>query len=310
MFDHSRLLLNLTPSSALKLDDAWRRWTELARVLLDACEQPAFVLDPDGYVVAANDALTHLVGDVVDGGTVRGGGMVDADTTARGTSTPGRMVHGTLTARDGSTFAARLVFRPVGSMNGLLQFVRVDWARRAADVVPVPATDRWYFVRTTPGRAGEIESASDPSGKLVQAPAGARCHEFVYGRPERCPGCPFIGETASTKSKTFTLVDGPNRDVIHASSTRLDDATIIVLARTLSGEDIGNLIEARIESLASERGLSPRESEVLRLAAIGRSRVEIAEVLGLSPRTVKHHFANLLAKLGADSQSDLIRVLM
>ena len=44
--------------------------------------------------------------------------------------------------------------------------------------------------------------------------------------------------------------------------------------------------------------LSPREREVLRLAADGRTNEEIAEVLTLSVRTIERHLSNVYAKLG------------
>jgi DNA-binding NarL/FixJ family response regulator len=44
--------------------------------------------------------------------------------------------------------------------------------------------------------------------------------------------------------------------------------------------------------------LSARELEVLRLVARGMENAEIAEELGISPRTAKNHVSNILAKLG------------
>jgi DNA-binding CsgD family transcriptional regulator len=45
-------------------------------------------------------------------------------------------------------------------------------------------------------------------------------------------------------------------------------------------------------------GLTPREVELLQLAAEGRSGPRIAEELSVSPTTVKTHFENIYAKLG------------
>jgi DNA-binding CsgD family transcriptional regulator len=53
-------------------------------------------------------------------------------------------------------------------------------------------------------------------------------------------------------------------------------------------------------------GLSPRELEVLRLVAAGRSNREIAELLYLSVRTVERHITNLYAKLGVHGRSEAI----
>lgn len=47
------------------------------------------------------------------------------------------------------------------------------------------------------------------------------------------------------------------------------------------------------------RAISPREREVLQLAADGRSALEIAEALVVSPGTVKTHFQRIYAKLEA-----------
>lgn len=51
--------------------------------------------------------------------------------------------------------------------------------------------------------------------------------------------------------------------------------------------------------------LSPREREVVRLAAAGRSNQEIAEVLFISVRTAEHHVGTALRKLGVTSRREL-----
>ncbi|MGH3862988.1 LuxR C-terminal-related transcriptional regulator, partial [Actinokineospora sp.] len=51
--------------------------------------------------------------------------------------------------------------------------------------------------------------------------------------------------------------------------------------------------------------LSPRERQVARLLALGRTNREIAEVLFLSPRTVERHAARVLHKLGATDRDEL-----
>ena len=56
--------------------------------------------------------------------------------------------------------------------------------------------------------------------------------------------------------------------------------------------------------------LTPREREILRLIASGKSNKEIAWVLEMSVRTVETHRANVLIKLGADSTGDLIRIAL
>ena len=56
------------------------------------------------------------------------------------------------------------------------------------------------------------------------------------------------------------------------------------------------------------RQLTPRELEILRLiAAQGYSLVQIAERLGLSPKTVTTHKTNIMTKLGVANNLELIR---
>ncbi len=51
-------------------------------------------------------------------------------------------------------------------------------------------------------------------------------------------------------------------------------------------------------------GITPREEDVLRLIAAGRTTREIAETLVLSPGTVERHITNLYGKIGARGRAD------
>jgi DNA-binding NarL/FixJ family response regulator len=53
--------------------------------------------------------------------------------------------------------------------------------------------------------------------------------------------------------------------------------------------------------------LTAREREVLQLAAQGLSNAEVGERLSISPRTAETHRANLLRKLGLQTQTELVR---
>ncbi|MEQ1507312.1 MAG: helix-turn-helix transcriptional regulator, partial [Myxococcota bacterium] len=60
----------------------------------------------------------------------------------------------------------------------------------------------------------------------------------------------------------------------------------------------------RGESLAGPvAGLTPREVQVLRQVALGRTNKEIAGVLGISDRTVQHHTIHIYEKLGIDTRA-------
>jgi len=65
--------------------------------------------------------------------------------------------------------------------------------------------------------------------------------------------------------------------------------------------------ERAVADLVDDReapgGLSPREIEVLRLVAEGRSNPEIADALALSQKTVARHLSNIFAKLDVGSRT-------
>lgn len=61
-----------------------------------------------------------------------------------------------------------------------------------------------------------------------------------------------------------------------------------------------------VESATDE--LSPREREVLQLVAEGLSNRAIAGRLYISEHTVKFHVASILAKLGAESRTEAVRL--
>jgi DNA-binding CsgD family transcriptional regulator len=51
-------------------------------------------------------------------------------------------------------------------------------------------------------------------------------------------------------------------------------------------------------------GLTPREAEILRLLAGGRTNREIADTLVLSVHTIERHLANAYRKIGARNRAD------
>jgi two-component system, NarL family, response regulator NreC len=69
-------------------------------------------------------------------------------------------------------------------------------------------------------------------------------------------------------------------------------------------------VAARLDALSRAvdgDGLSPRETEVLRLIALGFTSAEIADELCLSRRTVESHRTQIHRKLGLSRRSELVR---
>jgi DNA-binding NarL/FixJ family response regulator len=95
-----------------------------------------------------------------------------------------------------------------------------------------------------------------------------------------------------------------------ASGYLLKDAEDDDIRRALHGAAAGQvqLSPGVAGHLVGEPGstreaLTPRESEVLRLIALGRANKEIARELGIGDRTVKAHVGSVLAKLQLQSRT-------
>jgi DNA-binding CsgD family transcriptional regulator len=59
---------------------------------------------------------------------------------------------------------------------------------------------------------------------------------------------------------------------------------------------------------AREAGLTPRETEVLKLVTAGASNSQIAGRLGVSTETVKTHVRSMLVTLGVESRAQAVTV--
>lgn len=84
-------------------------------------------------------------------------------------------------------------------------------------------------------------------------------------------------------------------------------AAIRVAAR--GGEYVSPHVAARLEGLRRATNgdrLSSRESEVLRLIALGYTSAEIAQNLHLSRRTIETHRSHIRDKLGLKTRADLV----
>jgi len=75
-------------------------------------------------------------------------------------------------------------------------------------------------------------------------------------------------------------------------------------------EYVSPCVAARLEGLqraAQDDGLSPRETDILRLIALGLTSAEISGRLHLSRRTVESHRRRIHHKLGLGKRSELVR---
>lgn len=89
-----------------------------------------------------------------------------------------------------------------------------------------------------------------------------------------------------------------------------DDELVLAVRKAAAGQTylqpaLGARLAAEPEIAASD--LSDRETDVLRLIALGHTNAEIAEQLYISVRTVETHRAHIQQKLGVSSRAELVR---
>jgi len=83
-----------------------------------------------------------------------------------------------------------------------------------------------------------------------------------------------------------------------------------VAARCITGADneikvftLSRLSVSSVEPVRAESQLTDRESEVLLWVARGKTNRDIAEILGMSPRTVNKHLEHIFEKLGVETRT-------
>lgn len=92
-------------------------------------------------------------------------------------------------------------------------------------------------------------------------------------------------------------------------ATLLEAVDTVLAGRVYVSPAMGDILLRRLAAGPEAKPeLSPREIEVLRLVATGRTTREIAETLNRSVKTVETHKQALKTKLGAESPAQLVRL--
>lgn len=93
---------------------------------------------------------------------------------------------------------------------------------------------------------------------------------------------------------------------VHEGEVRFDPAVQRRLADAVTRPDAANDAQDHAGDPPLPDGLTPREGEVLRLIAAGRSNREIAGALFITEATVKTHINNLFAKAGLRDRAQAV----
>ena len=112
-------------------------------------------------------------------------------------------------------------------------------------------------------------------------------------------GTPY--ETARTRA----LIGQASRALGDERGAELElEAAASIFRRLRAAPDLGRMERLlRVPAAAPEHGLSPREMQILRLIAAGKTNRAIAAELRISEKTVARHVSNIFVKLDLSSRS-------
>jgi two-component system response regulator NreC len=115
----------------------------------------------------------------------------------------------------------------------------------------------------------------------------------------------YVVEALRNGAAGYVLKDAPGAALVEA--VRAVAGGGHYLSPPLSERAIAEYVARAAATLDLYDTLTPREREVLQLAAEGFSSVEIAARLCISPRTAETHRGHAMQKLGIHNQTDLVR---
>ena len=117
----------------------------------------------------------------------------------------------------------------------------------------------------------------------------------------------YISELFRLGASGYLLKSASGTDIINAIRASLKGETY--LSPSISNKVVEGYISIKRASQQEDRynRLSNREREVFQMIAEGRSTKQIAEILFVSPSTIKTHRANIMEKLEMQNISQLIQ---
>jgi DNA-binding NarL/FixJ family response regulator len=116
----------------------------------------------------------------------------------------------------------------------------------------------------------------------------------------------YFFEALKAGASGYVLKSAANRDLIDACRAAMRGESFLY-PKAVTALIREYLEQARRGEAAPEDPLTPRELQVVKLIAEGHSSDRIAEELVISRKTVDHHRANILGKLGMRTVAELTR---
>jgi len=116
----------------------------------------------------------------------------------------------------------------------------------------------------------------------------------------------YFFESLKLGANGYVLKSVVDEDLIEACRSAMRDETFVYPGAM--GAIVRDYLDRRQRGeRVPETVLTPREEEVLKLIAEGRSSREIARILSISIKTVENHRANILARLDMRDRTQLTR---
>jgi DNA-binding NarL/FixJ family response regulator len=135
---------------------------------------------------------------------------------------------------------------------------------------------------------------------------------LIRGLGVRYPGTRTVAVTMHRDGETVreAFIAGASGYVVKGASRAELIGAVRAVARGeryVHSAVAGIMVADSLRWLRHGQRLSPREREVIRLVADGRTAADVGRVLGISAHTVRRHIANLSAKLGLGGRAELTR---
>nr|WP_036038479.1 response regulator [Bradyrhizobium yuanmingense] len=158
-------------------------------------------------------------------------------------------------------------------------------ARAALDV-----SGRFLFAVN---RQGSVLWATPQAQKLLSDHHGAQADDFVLP-PTLLQWLEQAKAKSGSKSQAASLPDNPQLRFYYMGETAPNEFLLRL------SKEAGTALPPEF---TSELGLTTREGEVLAWLSKGKTNRDIAQILGLSPRTVDKHLEQIYAKLGVENRT-------
>jgi DNA-binding NarL/FixJ family response regulator len=139
-------------------------------------------------------------------------------------------------------------------------------------------------------------SGAETARRLAETLPGVRIAGFLINADPAT-----VDDAVAAGVHSYLMKDATVEEIV--AGIRLTAAGDSVLAPRVATLILSRLRAERRESpVESVASLTQRESQVLPLLVAGKSNIEIAAALFISPRTSKNHIASILDKLGAENR--------